>query len=56
MDEAMEWVMRVPDPAYGEETDIEIRPFFGPEDFGEEFSPELQERVEVMHRAVEPTA
>ncbi len=56
MDEALEWVKRIPDPAPGEESDIELRPFYGPEDFGEEFTPELQERVEVMHRTVEPNA
>jgi hypothetical protein len=55
MDEAMEWAMRIPAPPPGEESDIELRPFFGPEDFGEEFTPELQGRVEDMHRAVEPT-
>jgi hypothetical protein len=52
MDEALEWARRIPDPAPGEESDIEIRPFFGPEDFGEEFTPELQERVAEMHRQV----
>jgi hypothetical protein len=50
MDEALEWVKRIPDPMPGEEADIELRPFYGPEDFGEEFTPELQERVETMHR------
>lgn len=50
MDEAMEWALRIPDPAPGEESDVEIRPFFGPEDFGEEFTPEQQERVDEMHR------
>lgn len=54
MDEALEWVKRCPDPMPGEESVIEIRPFYGPEDFGAEFTPELQERVEEMHRAVEP--
>jgi len=53
MEEALEWVQRCPDPMLGEESDIEIRPFFGPEDFGEEFTPEMQERVEDMHRSVE---
>ncbi|HET9473726.1 MAG TPA: YciI family protein [Steroidobacteraceae bacterium] len=50
MDEALEWAKRCPAPGSGEESTIEIRPFFGPEDFGEEFTPEMQERVEVMHR------
>jgi hypothetical protein len=53
MEEAMQWVMRCPDPSPGEDSDIEIRPFFGPEDFGEELTPELQGRVEDMHRTVE---
>ena len=56
MEEAMEWAMRIPDPSPGQESDVEIRPFFGPEDFGEEFTSEQQDRVEEMHRAVEPTA
>jgi hypothetical protein len=54
MDEALAWVKRCPDPMPGEESVIEIRPFYGPEDFGTEFTPELQERVDEMHRAVEP--
>ncbi len=53
MDEAMEWVNRIPEPIDSEEVDIEIRPFFSMEDFGAEFTPEMQERVEEMHRSVE---
>jgi len=49
MDEAIEWVHRIPDPPPGEETDIEIRPFISMEDFAEQ-QPELHERVEAMHR------
>ena len=33
MDEAVAWVRRCPDPMPGEESDIEIRPFFEAEDF-----------------------
>lgn len=55
MEEAMEWAMRIPTPS-GQELDVEVRPFFGPEDFGEEFTPELQDRVEEMHRTVEAKA
>jgi len=40
MDEAVEWLMRA--PFQGEE--LEIRPIFEPEDFGEEFTPELREQ------------
>ncbi len=56
MEEAMAWAMRIPDPSPGQDSDVEIRPFFGPEDFGEEFTPELQDRVEEMHRTVEAKA
>jgi hypothetical protein len=50
VDEALEWVKRCPQPMSGEEFDIEIRPFFEAEDFGAEFTPELQERVDDMRR------
>ena len=43
MDEAIEWVKRCPNPM-PTESDIEIRPIFSPEDFGEAFTPELQEQ------------
>lgn len=52
MDEALEWVKRCPTPMPGEESDIEIRPFFEVEDFGAEFTPELQERVGEMRKSV----
>ena len=42
-DEAIEWIKRCPNPT-GEESEIEIRQVFGPEDFGEAFTPELQEQ------------
>jgi hypothetical protein len=44
LDEAIEWVKRVPDPMPGSEAIIEIRPVFEAEDFGEEFTPELREQ------------
>jgi hypothetical protein len=56
MEEAMEWAMRIPAPSSGQELDVEVRPFFGPEDFGEEFTPDQQNRVEEMHRTVEAKA
>ena len=40
-EEAIEWVKRVPNPT-GEESEIEIRQVFEAEDFGAEFTPELQ--------------
>ena len=46
MEEALEWVRRCPDPMPGEESEIEIRPVFEAEDFGEEYTPELRARAE----------
>ena len=41
MDEAVEWLKRAP---FDGGTEIEIRPVFEDEDFGEEFTPELREQ------------
>jgi hypothetical protein len=43
MDEAIEWVKRIPNPT-GEHGVVEIRPVFETDDFGEELTPELRER------------
>jgi len=43
IEEAIEWVKRCPNPMPGD-SEIEIRPFYEAEDFGAEFTPELQEQ------------
>lgn len=43
LDEAIEWVKRCPNP-HEEACDIEIRPLYEADDFGEEFTPELREQ------------
>lgn len=43
MDEAVAWVKRCPNPMQGE-SEIEIRPVFEAEDFGEALTPELREQ------------
>ncbi|AKQ69012.1 PhnB protein [Myxococcus hansupus] len=48
MEEALEWARRCPDPMPGEESDLEIRPFYELEDFGAEFTPELRAREEKL--------
>jgi hypothetical protein len=45
MEEAVEWVRRCPNPHEGE-SEIEIRPVFEAEDFGEQFTPELRAQEE----------
>jgi hypothetical protein len=41
IEEAVEWVKRCPNPMLTD-SDIEIRPVFGPEDFGDALTPELK--------------
>jgi hypothetical protein len=47
IDEAIEWVKRIPNPE-GEESVVEIRPVFEPDDFGDELTPELREKDRVL--------
>ena len=47
MAEAVEWVRRCPNPMPGP-SEIEIRPLYDAADFGEAFTPEMQEREEQM--------
>lgn len=53
MDEAMDWVKRMPSPAEGDEGEVEVRPVFEADDFGENFTPELREREDRMREQVE---
>jgi hypothetical protein len=45
--EAIKWVKLCPNPT-GEESVIEIRPIFEPEDFGEAYTPELRTKTEKL--------
>ena len=59
MEEAIEWVKRIPSPPddptnpQNEETQVEIRPVFEADDFGEELTPELRERGQRMREQTE---
>ncbi len=55
LDEAIEWVKRCPNPMPGP-SEIEIRQVFEAEDFGEQFTPELQERAEQVYEQVSRNA
>ena len=53
MDEALEWVKRCPNPM-PTESEIEIRPIYEMEDFGEAMTPELRAQEEgLLARAAE---
>jgi hypothetical protein len=51
IEEAVEWVKRCPNPMPGP-SEIEIRPVFESEDFGDEFTPELREQEERLRQQI----
>ena len=54
IDEAVQWVKRIPNPDNDPgPSDVEIRPIFDMEDFGEQLSPELREREERLRNTLE---
>lgn len=54
-EEAIEWVKRCPNPMEGE-SEIEIRQVFETEDFGAEFTPELQAREQRLRDQISANA
>ena len=52
MEEAIEWVRRIPNPT-GEHGVVEVRRVFEADEFGEEFTPELREREERLRAQTE---
>lgn len=55
VEEAVEWVKRCPNPMVSD-SDVEIRPLYGPEDFAELMTPELKALEEEQRRRLEPNA
>ncbi len=52
MEEAVEWAKKCPNPMPGEESDLEIRPFYESADFGEGFTPEEQAREADLRKRI----
>ena len=52
MEEAIAWAKRCPNPMPGD-SDLEIRPVFEADDFGEAFTPELREQEDRIRAATE---
>jgi len=52
MEEAIEWVKRCPNPMQGE-SEIEIRPVFEAEDFGDNLPREVREQEERLRQEIE---
>ena len=55
MEEAVQWVKRMPNPL-NSGGEVEIRPVFEEEDFGAEFTPELREQEERLRAQIEANA
>jgi hypothetical protein len=51
MDEAVEWVKRMPNPMLTE-SEVELRPVFEAEDFGAEFTPELRAQEDRLRETI----
>ena len=52
MEEAVEWVRRMPSPDGADEGSIEIRPVFEADDFGDEFTPEMREQEDRLRAQI----
>ena len=50
MDEAVEWLKRMPQEEGGEANDVEIRPVFEMEDFGDNLTPETRAKEAELRR------
>ena len=55
MDEAIEWVKRIPNTD-GTDGEVEIRPVFEADDFGDELTPELRDKEARLRAEVESNA
>lgn len=53
MEEAVEWARRCPDPMPGEDAELELRPIFSAEDFGEVMTPELRAQEDRLRAEIE---
>jgi hypothetical protein len=52
MEEAVEWAKKCPNPMPGEESDLEIRPYYEAADFGAGFTPEEQAREADLRKRI----
>jgi hypothetical protein len=50
LDEAVEWLKRMPQAGDGEQCDVEVRPVFESDDFGENLTPETRAKEQELRR------
>ena len=53
MDEAVEWARRCADPMPGEQSEVEIRPFYEPEDFGSDYLEDFKAYEDRMEKGLQ---
>jgi hypothetical protein len=53
IDEAVEWARRCPDPMPGEESELEIRPFYEPSDFGADYLEDFKAYEDKLERGLQ---
>jgi hypothetical protein len=53
IDDAVEWAKKCPEPMPGEQAELEIRPCFEVEDFGESATPEVRAHNEKLRGEIE---
>ena len=53
IDEAVEWARRCPDPMPGEESDLEIRPFYEAADFGAAYTEDFKAYEERLEKGLQ---
>jgi len=53
LEEAIEWAKRCPNPFDGGESELEIRPLYEMDDFGEEFTPELRAQEDGLRQRLQ---
>jgi len=51
-DEAIEWARRIPNPD-GDDFEVELRPVFEADDFGDAFTPELREQEDQLRARID---
>jgi len=56
IDEALEWARRCPDPMPGEDSELEIRPFYEMEDFGPELTAKVRAKEAELRAYLEAQA
>ena len=52
IEEAVEWAKKCPNPMPGEESDLEIRPYYEASDFGEGFTSDEQAREADLRKRI----